>query len=107
MEPLRIELLYFQDCPSWQTTKRKLEDLLPQLGQTAKIAEILVETQEMAEAYHFVGSPTIRVDGVDLFPIDQTQYALGCRVYPTPHGLKGSPTEEMLRERLRLVLSSQ
>jgi hypothetical protein len=43
------------------------------------------------------GSPTIREDGEDLFPVpDRAGYALGCRMYATPEGLKGTPTATML-----------
>jgi hypothetical protein len=44
---------------------------------------------------------TIRVDDRDLFPVaDRAGYALGCRMYATPEGLKGSPTAEMVRAAL-------
>jgi hypothetical protein len=47
------------------------------------------------------GSPTIRIDGRDLFPVaNRAGYALGCRMYATPDGLKGSPTAEMVRAAL-------
>ena len=47
------------------------------------------------------GSPTIRVDGEDRFPVPEgAGYALGCRMYATPEGLRGSPTEEMVRTSL-------
>ena len=55
---------------------------------------------EEAEVHRFVGSPSIRVNGEDLFPSDQDQLALGCRVYQTPEGFRGWPTEAMLREKL-------
>ncbi len=32
---------------------------------------------------------------------DRAGYALGCRMYATPEGLRGSPTAEMLKEALR------
>jgi MerR family copper efflux transcriptional regulator len=43
----------------------------------------------------------IRVNGVDPFPTGQTNYALGCRVYQTPEGYKGWPTEEMVSVKLQ------
>jgi hypothetical protein len=43
------------------------------------------------------------VGGQDLWPEDRTDYALDCRVYATPAGLKGWPTVEMLRECLRFL----
>jgi hypothetical protein len=32
---------------------------------------------------------------------DRAGYALGCRMYATPEGLRGSPTAGMLKEALR------
>jgi hypothetical protein len=56
----------------------------------------------LAQRLRFPGSPTIRVDGEDLFPMpDRAGYALGCRMYATPEGLRGSPTAGVLKEALR------
>jgi hypothetical protein len=47
-------------------------------------------------------SPTVRVDGRDLFPAPVCDdWRLGCRVYATPEGLSGFPSAEMLREALK------
>lgn len=62
-------------------------------------------TDEEARRLRFPGSPTIRLGGQDLFPVpEQGDWRLGCRVYTTPEGLKGSPTVSMLREALRRAL---
>lgn len=42
----------------------------------------------------------IRIDGVDLFPVDHSDYALGCRLYTTPEGMRGWPSSEMIRAAL-------
>jgi hypothetical protein len=58
-------------------------------------------TDEEARRLEFPGSPTLRADGEDLFPVpDRVGYALGCRMYATPEGLKGSPTAKMVRAAL-------
>ena len=60
-----------------------------------------VAEDEEARRLRFPGSPTFRVDERDLFPASEREdWRLGCRVYATPEGLKGSPTAEMLREAL-------
>lgn len=102
----KIELLYFDDCPSWVDAKSLLEQIFSEAGQSPEIELIQVETQEEAEHHKFVGSPTIRINGADIFPTGQTHFALGCRVYQTPNGFKGVPTEEMLKERLEPILAS-
>ncbi len=49
------------------------------------------------------GSPTIRLDGQDLFPApERDDWRLGCRVYATPEGLRGSPTAEMIEKALAM-----
>ncbi|MCK4897183.1 MAG: hypothetical protein KAS38_00290 [Anaerolineales bacterium] len=97
---MKIELLYFDDCPSWQTALEILYVSLNQLGISQEVSLIPVETQGEAEENKFTGSPMIRVNGADLFPTGQTNYALGCRVYQTPDGFKGWPTEEMILHKL-------
>ena len=102
---MNIELLYFDDCPSWKNALDVLEESLDKLGVSPKVSLIPVETQEEAEKNEFTGSPMIRVNGVDLFPTGQTNYALGCRVYQTPEGYKGWPTEQMVSEKLQPLVS--
>ncbi len=67
----------------------------------AQVKLVAVNTDEEARWLRFPGSPTVRVDGKDLFPASEREdWRLGCRVYATPEGLKGSPTTEMLRKAL-------
>ncbi|MDF1501112.1 MAG: hypothetical protein P1P76_11650 [Anaerolineales bacterium] len=92
----QFDILYFDDCPSWQTAAGLLEEVIEMLDLAAGIDLLRVETDEEAQEQRFVGSPSIRLDGKDLFPVDHENYALGCRVYQTPEGMRGWPTEEML-----------
>ena len=95
---MRFELLYFDGCPSWQTAYEHLERALAILGLQGSVQLVHVQTGEQAVEVEFVGSPTIRLNGKDLFPVNHTDYALGCRVYRTPEGMRGYPTVDMLRE---------
>jgi hypothetical protein len=97
---MKIELLYFDDCPSWQTALDDLRAVLSDMGLPGEVRLTRVETDVEAIESRFVGSPTIRVNGDDLFPTGSEDYALGCRVYVTPDGLRGWPTPGMLREAL-------
>lgn len=95
---MKIELFYFDDCPSCQNAPALLEQVLAEEGIDATIEMIRVMDDADAVSKQFVGSPTLRVSGADLFP-DQMSgvYAMQCRVYRTPQGCKGIPTKEMLR----------
>jgi hypothetical protein len=95
-----FEIQYFDACPSWQDAETMLAELLVELGIDSSIQMRAIETHEDAIQHHFPGSPTFRLDGSDIFPVSHSDYALGCRVYETPDGMRGLPTRAMLRERL-------
>ena len=98
---MEVEILYFDSCPSYLEAEETLRGILEEEGLDAEVELIAVNTAEAAQELRFAGSPTIRVDGDDLFPVpEQAEYALGCRMYATPEDLRGSPTTEMLREAL-------
>lgn len=99
---MQVEVLYFDGCPTYRAAEQTLREVLAEEGIEAGVELIPVNTDEEAGRLRFPGSPTIRVDGEDLFPMpERAEYALGCRMYATPEGLKGSPTAQMLREALR------
>ena len=101
---MKVEVLYFDGCPSYETAVITLEGVLSEEGLDAEIELLSVATDEEAEVLGFPGSPTIRVDGADLFPEpERPNYALGCRTYITPEGLRGSPTSQNIREALAKV----
>jgi hypothetical protein len=100
---MKIEILYFDGCPTYSEAEKTLRKVLAQEGAEAEVELLAVETDEEARLLRFPGSPTIRVDGHDLFPssaAEREDRGLGCRVYATPGGPKGSPTAGMLKEAL-------
>ncbi len=98
---MKVEILYFDGCPTYVAAEKAVRDVLAGDDIEAQVEMVAVNTDEEAQEIRFPGSPTIRVDGRDLFPVPgRTEYALGCRMYATPGGLKGSPTTEMLKEAL-------
>ena len=98
---MRVEVLYFDGCPTYQTAEETLRGVLAREDIEADVELVAVNTNEEARRLRSPGSPTIRVNGEDLFPVaNRVGYALGCRMYATPEGLKGSPTAEMLKEAL-------
>ena len=98
---MKVEILYFDGCPTYLEAKKALRGVLEEQGVDAAVELVAVNTDEEAQELRFAGSPTIRVDGEDLFPVpERARYALGCRMYTTPEGLRGAPTAEMLEEAL-------
>lgn len=91
-----VTLLYFEGCPNWKIADERL-DLLAIERPDVVVRHQLVETPEQAARAGFFGSPSIQVDGVDLFAEPGSQVGLTCRRYPTPDGYEGAPTLEQLR----------
>ncbi len=99
---MNVEVLYFDSCPTYERATKTLREVLAEEGMEAEIKLVAVNTDEEVQRLQFPGSPTIWVDGEDLFPAGEREdWRLGCRVYATPEGLRGSPTAEMLREALK------
>ncbi len=98
---MQISLLYFEGCPSWETALQNVKKVIEMDKIPAEIRLIKIETPEQAQQERFLGSPSFHLNEVDLWPEERDHYSLSCRVYQTPEGYKGSPTIEMLRERLR------
>lgn len=96
-----LEVLHIADCPNWKETFQRLEiAAATALSTNASLTATLIDSAEKAEATHFSGSPTILVNGMDLFPSEGRTRDLACRIYITPNGLAGAPTQEQLLEAL-------
>lgn len=93
-----VTVLYFDGCPNWQTADQRVAALAEDLGIT--VTRRKVSTPEQAEAMGFRGSPTILVDGRDVFARGNEPIGLSCRIYQTPDGPAGAPTITQLRAAL-------
>jgi hypothetical protein len=102
---MTVELLWWQGCPSHPETLADLERILSEEGIGAELRRVEIESDEQARREHFPGSPTIRVDGEDIFPAEEGEpYSLTCRIYRLRDGrVSPTPDPEDLREALRRV----
>lgn len=98
-----VELLYFDGCPTYKKAQQDIDDVLRESGINAEVAMLKVESEEDAERLRFLGSPTVRVNGVDVDPSarESKDYGLRCRVYRVGGKIGGSPSREMLGKALR------
>ena len=94
-----ISLLYSDDCPNWKIADVRLAAIAAERPDLT-VSRHLVDTFEEAERVGFHGSPSILVDGVDVFAGPDAGVGLSCRVYRTPDGSAGAPTLEQLRAAL-------
>jgi hypothetical protein len=97
-----VEILYFDGCPNHEPAVALVEQLSRELGIEADLRLVNVPDQEAAERLRFLGSPTVRIAGIDVDPFSEgrTDYALSCRVFRTDAGLAGQPDARWVREAL-------
>jgi hypothetical protein len=90
-----VKLLWWRGCPSWRRTIDELRDVVTETGLDPDRIEVTEITSEAAAADHrFAGSPTIRIDGVDIQPPSAEEpIGLTCRVYRLRDG-RISPTPD-------------
>jgi hypothetical protein len=103
---LTIELLWFAGCPSHHHARELLKGVLRDRGLPEHFADREVSDSKLAIALRFAGSPTIRVNGIDVEPEyeDMGDYSMRCRLYLTDAGLTSLPQEEWIREALDQAL---
>ncbi len=99
---MKIELLYFEGCPTHEQAEKLLREVLEEENIDVKIEKILVKNEEKAEELKFIGSPTIRINSKDIDPTAEQRknYSLTCRIYLTEEGAKGWPSKNMVKKAL-------
>src|SRR6516225_9782779 len=103
---MKLELLHIADCPNIEATGRLLNQSLRERGLVEEIREIEVSDSSQAEALSFRGSPTIRVDGIDVEAgLPRNSNGLSCRIYIIDGKPQAAPTREMIRRAIRSALS--
>jgi hypothetical protein len=96
-----IDLLYFDECPSWKQGLKNLQSVLASEKINAEIKLIEVVNDQDATKGKFLGSPSFRMNGQDAWPEERQAYYLGCRIYATGEGLRGFPTVSMLKKKIQ------
>lgn len=100
---MKTELLYFDGCPSWKTGLENLKTALKTEQLVDSVELVKVKDNSEAARLKFLGSPSFRINGQDLWPEEMKSYSLSCRIYITPDGMKGWPSVEMLQEKIKVA----
>jgi hypothetical protein len=93
---MHIELLFLEGCPGHAALMARTRELLDEADIDEPVREICVDSDADVERERFLGSPTLRIDGVDVEPgaDERTDYGIKCRLYRTDEGLGGAPPDE-------------
>jgi len=100
-----VEILSFQGCPNADLTQERVCHALEAEALAAEISEIEVATPEEAQRLRFLGSPSVRIDGIDVEPeaVARNAFGLMCRTYRQGDSVEGTPAVSLIRAAIRRV----
>ena len=102
---MKLELLYFEGCPNWEKTMEDINAVLQESHVAAEVELIKVTSHEEAEQLAFLGSPTIRIYGLDIEPDPpDSAYGLELRVYWVDETPLGGPPKEWIAAAVQAAL---
>ena len=97
---MRVELLYWDGDSNYMTARQRLVEVLTEDAFETPIQMIAVNSEADAELLAFPGSPTIRIDDVDIHPAGVGEIRLGLRGYPDDADHAGPLLEPVPGKRL-------
>ena len=97
-----VELLWFAGCPNHPAARELLLEVVAQLASDSVIRDVDASDPAVAERVRFPGSPTIRIDGIDIEPGFRAadDYTPRCRLFRTDRGLARIPPREWIEAAL-------
>ena len=100
---MKIEILYFDGCPNHKPAVERVWQLLREEDVSAEVLEVNVCDASIAQRVGFLGSPSVRVNGLDVEPEARAarEYGMMCRTYSVDDRREGLPAREMLRQAIR------
>lgn len=102
---VKVEFLFWRECPSHEVCLERLKKVLDSMNLKYHLEIVEVKTEEDAERLKFPGSPTIRINGVDIQPeSSKGPYSLSCRAYIIEGKILPLPTERYIEESIRRIL---
>lgn len=87
-----IEVLVVSGCPGTELAIARVREAADALGIETNLRFVIVENEEQARTHGFVGSPTVRVEGVDVEEgIANRPLGLACRLYRSNDVVERAP----------------
>jgi len=95
---MRVEVLYFEGCPNHAPTVERVRAELVSRGLPKEIEEVEIHNQAEAEAIGFVGSPSVRINGLDIEREARNlkSFGMSCRTYLEGTVRSGSPSSDLI-----------
>lgn len=96
---MKAELLYFDGCTAYQTALKHLKEVIREKKLDAAVKMIKIEGDQQALASRFLGSPSIRINGLDIQPGAEKikDFSMRCRLYLEDDAVSEWPSKKMIR----------
>ncbi len=101
---VKVEVLYFKGCPNHEPAVEQVRKALRNEGLAILVNEVEITDPEMAQRVGFLGSPSIRIDGIDVEPgaREIETFGFGCRTYSDDEGRRsGLPPVGLIQQAAR------
>jgi hypothetical protein len=99
---MKVEVLYFEGCPNHAHALEMVRRVLDREKIRAEVRLLEVTNEKAAASARFLGSPSVRVNGVDIEPgREEDSPFFGCRTYTVGGKTVGVPPEKWLVNALR------
>ena len=96
---MKIEFLYFDGCPSYIEALANLKDVISAENLNAELIITKINNPEEAGKNIFFGSPSIRINGLDLEG-REGDASFNCRIYTIEGKMTGIPSKKFIREKM-------
>ncbi len=103
---MRIEVYVTRSCDHQDATRQVVDEALAEANAAGvEVSVVQVDGAEEARVKRVFGSPTVRVNGLDVEYAEREpeETTAGCRFYATPDGWKPVPARGMIVRALNVA----
>ena len=106
---LKIELLHFRECHVYKTTLENIKEVIKEKGLDTEVNLKEIKNDKQALSNKFLGSPTVRINGMDIEPNAQkiNKYSMTCRLYLENGVVNELPSKRMIRQAIDKTLMEE
>ena len=100
---MKIEILYFDGCPNHTATLDRVREVMNEEGIPVEASEVKIDDEADARDIGFLGSPSVRINGLDVEPAARSSRDFGmmCRTYLEGGKRVGLPPRESIQAAIR------
>ena len=95
---MKVELFVSPSCPHKDAARQIVQEAMAETSEGGEPVITSISEYEAAKAQRFFGSPTVRVDGVDVEYGDREpdEISTSCRFDNSPNGWEPLPRKELV-----------